>query len=112
MKVSLNRHCLDCGVLTRGKTRCGVCDARIRTGYVGAYVRTRRALISALRADGAGLCPLCDLVMDPYRQRLELDHVIAVVDGGHAGPVRLVHALCNARKGQVRGTTYTPGTRY
>lgn len=44
-------------------------------------------------------CPLCGLVM-LRAQRLDLDHAVPRVYGGHDGPRRIVHASCNRRAGQ------------
>lgn len=46
------------------------------------------------------LCPMCGRVM-LRSQRLDLDHAIPRVHGGHNGPRRIVHASCNRRAGQL-----------
>ncbi len=45
-------------------------------------------------------CPLCNRTME-REERLHLDHVIPVIDGGAGGPTRIVHASCNIRRGNL-----------
>lgn len=61
------------------------------------HQRRRAWLLSRLRPGTP--CGRCGEPMDPRRQRLELDHVIPRALGGHGGPVRITHAVCNRRDG-------------
>ena len=81
-------------------------------GY--AHQQARRAAIAAM-PDGTP-CQLCGQPMRKT-QKLHYDHIIPRALGGHAGPMRLVHAACNIlagvrlgnriRRGRPRRAAYT-----
>jgi 5-methylcytosine-specific restriction endonuclease McrA len=78
-------------------------------GYGYAH-RKQRAEALAMLIDGTP-CPLCRLPMLKGKQSLELDHVVPLAltgrDSGN-GPVRLVHARCNQRRGARLGAGRSP----
>lgn len=104
----LNRHCLNCNRLTRGRTLCARCEVPRAAAYGRTHRKYRDALIGALRGSRGVRCGICGLAIRPDETALELDHGTPVADGGIYGPKRLVHAKCNSRRGGIRGTTYTP----
>ena len=102
----MRRPCLDCGVLTDGKTRCSACTrARQRRrdamrgssaqrGYDAQYYRNRERVLASSPA-----CVYCG------RQADTVDHVLPVRLGGTSILDNLVPACrrCNLSRGAKLG---------
>lgn len=108
MSRALKRHCIECGRLVRGKTRCAACEPRRAEIYGQGHRRYREALLAALRGNEGALCPRCGKSLGSDPAKLHLGHVRNAVDGGGKGPRRLEHAKCNTSAGGIRGSTYKP----
>lgn len=98
----------DCPELTRGR-RCTTHQAQLETdrgsrqerGYGAEHVATRAALLPL--AYGTQ-CPLCDEYMYPH-QDLHLDHTTPLAVDSTSKGDRIVHAVCNLRRGPGRPIT-------
>lgn len=108
MSKGLKRHCLECGRLTRGKTRCTGCGLKKAVKYGPGHRKLREIALRANEGVLRAICPLCNLPLGHDPSLLELDHAQPIVDGGLDGPKRLTHSKCNSRAGGIRGTTYKP----
>ena len=100
------RPCIDCGVLTDGKTRCQPCTRReqrardakrgtpAQRGYDATYQKHRRLILSHHPP-----CVYCG------RRADTVDHVIALASGGTNELSNLVAACgeCNASRGAKLG---------
>ena len=94
------RPCIDCHVLTRGRTRCAPCAAQrererrpnaAARGYDAAYRAERKALL----ADS----PRCTLALPGCTYwATTADHVVPVRMGGAGGPLRPACAHCNSAR--------------
>jgi hypothetical protein len=70
--------------------------------YDYEHQKLRKALIAMLAVTGPWPCPRCGAPMWVF-DKLDLGHVVDVVNGGFGGPRRLEHAKCNQSAGGKLG---------
>jgi 5-methylcytosine-specific restriction endonuclease McrA len=87
---TIPKRCLDCGRLTEGGSRCPACTRRRRRVYDNPAARAQaKAAIAA-----SPRCEQCGATSD-----LTADHVVPVIDGAGAGPLRVLCRRCNSARG-------------
>jgi 5-methylcytosine-specific restriction endonuclease McrA len=88
--MALARRCLGCHRRTRDGSYCPQCQ-RLRDGAynsTGKRARARATIAASPR------CENCGATTD-----LTADHLIPVIEGGGAGPLRTLCRGCNSRRG-------------
>lgn len=84
--------CLDCGTRCHG-SRCPHCA---RTRHNHAYNSTRKRARARAVIAASPRCEICG-----SSRNLTADHIIPVIEGGAAGPLRVLCRRCNSARRRV-----------
>jgi hypothetical protein len=107
--MTLNRACLDCGQMVRGKSRCVDCQrahdrargTRQQRGYTAEHDQLRAHLVAAL--DPWAPCPRCGHALGPNAALLDLMH-----NDDRTAWLGLGHRRCNRDVSPVSADQRTP----
>jgi 5-methylcytosine-specific restriction endonuclease McrA len=83
------KRCLGCGQRTQ-RSYCPTCQR----GYDSAYNSTTKRARARATIAASPRCEECGATTD-----LTADHLIPVIDGGAAGPLRVLCRSCNSARG-------------